>query len=173
MTIMVRTATPIDLIALASNRGPVAATNIYLQYHYNYENILIKKKARPDLVIPQLQPEDNIIPQLVNIIQSVKGWDAFSTFKSPKNSHFHDKNVSPSVGGAPSQVPYRKNCMIEIFSNGRDAFSTFKLPKISRLFDNNLSPGVGGPPSWKPYLKNDTVENYFNPSRTGAGNSRH
>jgi hypothetical protein len=30
--------------------------------------------ARSDLVIPQ--PGDNVIPRLVNIIQTVKGWDA-------------------------------------------------------------------------------------------------
>jgi hypothetical protein len=46
------------------------------------------QKARSDLVIPQLQPGDNVNPQLVNIIQIVKGWDAFSTFISPKISRF-------------------------------------------------------------------------------------
>ncbi len=48
-------------------------------------------KARSDLVIPLLQPGDNVIPQLFNIIQTVKGWHAFSTFNSPKISRFFGK----------------------------------------------------------------------------------
>jgi hypothetical protein len=67
------------------------------------------------LVIPQLQPGDNVISQHVNIIQTVKGWDAFKTFKSPKISRFSTKNLSPGIGGAPSQKLYLKTGMVEIF----------------------------------------------------------
>jgi hypothetical protein len=91
----------------------------------------------------------------------VKGWDAFSTFLSPKISHFTTNNLSPSIGGTPSQKLYLKNGMVEIFLNCWDGFPRVKLPKISCLFDNNLSPSVGGAPSWKLYLKNGTVQNFF------------
>jgi hypothetical protein len=98
------------------------------------------------LVIPQLQPGDNVNPQLINIIKTVKSWDAFSTFKSPKTV-FLAKNLSSSVEGAPSQKQFLKNGIVEAFLNGVDAFPRVKLPKISCLFDNNLSPGVVGAPS--------------------------
>jgi hypothetical protein len=113
------------------------------------------------LVIPQLQPGDNVIPQLVNIIQTVKGWDAFSTFKSFIISCFLTKNLSPGIGGAPSQALYLKNGTVEIFLNGGDGFPRVKLPKISRLFDNNLSRSVGALPFKSQYLKNDAVENFL------------
>jgi hypothetical protein len=65
------------------------------------------------LVIHQHQPGDDLIPQLVNIIQTVKEWDAFSTFKLPKISSLFDNNLSPAVGGAPSWKPYLKNGTVE------------------------------------------------------------
>jgi hypothetical protein len=113
------------------------------------------------LVIPQLQPGDNVIPQIVNIMKTVMGWGAFSTFISPKISCLFDNNLSPGVGGAPSQKLYLKNCTVENFLNCGNGFPTVKLPKISCLFDNNLSSGVGGAPSQKLYLKNCTVEIFF------------
>jgi hypothetical protein len=67
------------------------------------------------LVIPQLQPGDDVIPQLVNILQTVKGWGAFSTFISPKISRFLKNNLSPGIGGAPSPKLYLKNGTVEIF----------------------------------------------------------
>jgi hypothetical protein len=56
-----------------------------------------------------------VIPQLVNIIETVKGWDAFSTFKSPKISRFLTKNLFPGIGDVPSQKLYLKNGTVEIF----------------------------------------------------------
>jgi hypothetical protein len=91
----------------------------------------------------------------------VKGWGAFSTFTSPKISRFLKNNLSPCIGGAPSQKLYLENGTVEIFLNGGDGFPRVKLLKISRLFDNNFSPGVGGAPSWKLYPKNGTVEFFF------------
>jgi hypothetical protein len=113
------------------------------------------------LVIPQLQPWDNVIPQIVNIMKTVKGWGVFSTFISPKISRLFDNNLSPSVGGAPSQKLYLENCTVENFLNCGDGFPTVKLPKISRLFDNNLSPGVGGAPSQKPISQKRRGRNFF------------
>jgi hypothetical protein len=49
----------------------------------------------------------------VIIIQTVKSWDAFSTFKSPKIRSFVTKNLSPGIGGAPSQKLYLKNGTLE------------------------------------------------------------
>jgi hypothetical protein len=92
----------------------------------------------------------------------LNGGDGFPRVKLPKTSCLFDNNLSPGVGGAPSQKQYLKNGMVENVLNGRDQFPRVKLPKISRLFDNNLSPSVGGSPSRKLYLKNGTVENFFN-----------
>ncbi len=83
------------------------------------------------MVSPQLQSGDSVIPELVNIMITVKAWDALSTFKSPKISCFYDKKVSPSVGGAPRQKPYLKNGTVENFLDGAVVFSAFKWPNIS------------------------------------------
>jgi hypothetical protein len=48
-------------------------------------------------------------------MNTVKGWDAFSAFKSPTISRFRGKIVSHDVGGANSQKPYLKNGTVEIF----------------------------------------------------------
>jgi hypothetical protein len=86
------------------------------------------------LVIPQLQLGDNVIPQLVNIIKTVKGWDAFSTFKSHKSSsHLFDISLSPGVEGVPSQKLYLKHSTVEFFLDGGDAFSMFKLQSVVYL----------------------------------------
>jgi hypothetical protein len=75
------------------------------------------------LVIPQIQLRDNVIPQLFNFIKTVKGWDVFSRFKLPKISCLFDNNLSPEVGGAPSQKPYLKCGTIENYLNGAVAFA--------------------------------------------------
>jgi hypothetical protein len=86
--------------------------------------------------------------KLVNIMQTVKGWDAFSTFKSSKISRFLTKKIILwHTGCSKSKAVYLKKGTVEIFLNGLNGFPRVKLPKISRLFDNNSSPGVGGAPS--------------------------
>jgi hypothetical protein len=117
--------------------------------------------ARSDLDIPQLQPGSNVIPQLVNIIQTVKGWGAFSTFISPKISPSLKTNLSTGIEGAPCQKLYLENSTVENFLNCGDGFPRVKLPKISRLFDNNLSPGVGDAPSQKPISQKRRDRKFF------------
>jgi hypothetical protein len=91
----------------------------------------------------------------------VKGWGAFSTFISPKISHFLKNNLSPGIGALQVKSCTSRTARYKFF-NGGDGFPRVKLPKISRLFDNNLSPDVGGAPSRKLYLKNGAVENFSN-----------
>ncbi len=84
-----------------------------------------------DLAILQLQPRNNVIHQLVNIIQTVNSWDAFSTFKLPKISRSFDKSLSPGIGVAPIQKLYLKNSTVENLFDGGYVLLRFKLPKIS------------------------------------------
>jgi hypothetical protein len=108
------------------------------------------------LVIPWLQPGDNVIPRPVDFLNTANGWGAFSTFilQYPKSVvHLKEKKIIPWGRGTPSQKLYLKNGTVEFFLTEGDAFSTFKLPKISRLFGRNLSPGVGITSSQKPSIQ--------------------
>jgi hypothetical protein len=89
------------------------------------------------------------------------GGDGFPRVILPKISHLFDNNLSPGVGGAPSQKLYLKNGTVKFFLNHADGFPKVKLPKISCLFDNNLSRSVGGVPSQKPTSQKRRGRKFF------------
>jgi hypothetical protein len=75
------------------------------------------------LVIPQLQPGDNIVPRLVDMIKTVKGWDAFSTFKLPKISLFLiQKFILPRRGHSQSKAVSQKRHSRNFTKNFRNLF---------------------------------------------------
>jgi hypothetical protein len=45
----------------------------------------------------------------------LNGGDGFPKIKLPKIINLFDNNLSPGVGGAPSQKLYLKNSMVEFF----------------------------------------------------------
>jgi hypothetical protein len=99
--------------------------------NHNAQHIALVKvilsKVRFDY-IPQLQPGDNIIPPLINIIKIQNIWDAIGTFRLPIISCLFDKSLFPNVGCAPSRKPYFKNGRVETVFAGGDACRRFKTP---------------------------------------------